>query len=155
LHIKWVTCLIGTSLAVCFVLYLTIPRSHVNQLDVVMFRVYSQLFGAIGKYRALHLDPIVVGSEMRAFAREARWDRPTPERPVTYIRRDSPAFPSALKNTKASAIRVLDDRVELEFGGTFLHFGICAFRVGNEGYGVKKLGDGVWYYSEDQSTTSR
>ena len=57
--------------------------------------------------------------------------------------------------SKASAIRVLDNRVELEFGGTFLHFGICAFRVGNEGYGVKKLGDGVWYYSEDQSTTSR
>jgi hypothetical protein len=131
------------------------PKSRDNQRNIFMFRVYAKLFNAIGKYRALHLDAGAVGSEMRRFAHEARWDRTPSERPVTYISRDSAAFPATLKHTKASAIRIMDDRVELEFGGTFLHFGIAAFREGNEGYGVKKLGDGIWYYSEDQSATSR
>lgn len=152
---KWTIVVVGACLAICLVLYLTIARSRFNRLDIALFRVYATVFSAIGKYRALHLDSNAVGSEMRKFAHEARWDRLSSERPVTYVRRNSPAFPATLKHTKASAVRVMDDRVELEFGGTFLHFGIAAFREGNEGYGVKKLGDGIWYYSEEQMAPSR
>ena len=107
-----------------------------------------RLLIALGKYRALTLDAESVAADMRKFAREVRWDKPPAANRAISVRHDSPDFPKELRRTKASAIIVRDDRVELEFGGTFIHFGIVVFREG-DGHGLKRLAGGVWFYSED------
>jgi hypothetical protein len=98
------------------------------------------------------VDASDVAAELRKFAHEVRWDRSSPEGPVTYVRHNWPEFPARLQGTKASGIRVMDDRVELEFGGTPLHYGIVVFRDG-DGSGLKRLANGVWFYSEDGKTS--
>jgi hypothetical protein len=112
--------------------------------DDLVFR----LIIALGKRRVLALDAESVAAEMRKFAREVRWEQPPALDPASYIRHDAPGFPKELRRTRASAICARDDRVELEFGGTFLHYGIVVFRHG-DGHGLKRLADGVWFYSED------
>lgn len=109
--------------------------------------VVLRLLIALGKYRALTLDAESV-AEMRKFARETRWEQPHVVAPVTSVRHNAPNFPKKLRRTRASTIRVRDDRVELEFGGVLLHYGIVVFRDG-DGHGLKRLAEGVWFYSED------
>ena len=135
---------LATTFAALIVSGLVLSMIMFARQDDLVFR----LLIALGKYRALTLNVSAVAPEMRQFARAARWERPPAGSPATSVRRDDAAFPKRLRRTRASAIRVHDDRVELEFGGTFLHYGIVVFREG-EGHGLRRLGDGVWFYSED------
>lgn len=113
-------------------------------------------FTVWGKQRVLHrMDHELIAKELRAFAYQNRWDQPPTGFPVTYLSSDEPAFPETLRALNASGIRIFDNRAELEFGGTPLHFGIAVFRERDEGRGVQRLGDGVWFYSEDGRVLAR
>jgi hypothetical protein len=91
----------------------------------------------------------VLGSELREFANQYRWSNPRHDAQFNYYRRTDSEVPEPLRALNPSAIRIFDDRIELEFGGAFLNFGIAAFRPGLVGGGNKKLGEGIWFYSED------
>jgi len=62
-----------------------------------------------------------------------------------------PAIPTCLRILKPSGIAVFSDHIELVFGGLMLHFGIAVFPENVEGRGTKRLGKGIWFYSEDGS----
>jgi hypothetical protein len=104
-------------------------------------------------------DHKVLAQVMREFASERQWSSGHPPRStfgdfIFFYGEDS-SLPLALRVLKPSSVRVFDDRVECEFGGAFLHFGIAAFRPGLAGHGTKKLGDGIWFYAEDGRVPSR
>lgn len=95
------------------------------------------------------LDHEIVAKELRKFGAETRWGKPTSANRFDYYKGDDPALPVVLRGLGPSAIRVYDDRVEFECGGAFLNFGLIAYRNGIEGTGTKKLGQGIWYFSQN------
>jgi hypothetical protein len=118
-----------------------------------MLSFFIRVFAVVGKQRVLYgINHRRAAESLRTFALQNRWDLPLAERPMSFIPSDSSAFPDGLRRFKASSIRIYDDRVELEFGGTPLHYGLVVFRDG-DGHGLKKLAEGVWFYSEDGRTS--
>ena len=83
-----------------------------------------------------------VAKALRDFAEQHRWTR-------ADISANDPAIPKELQVMKPSAVWIFEDRVELDFGGAFLSFGFRVFKPGTDGYGTKRLDEGVWCYSED------
>lgn len=141
------TKVLGLGAAILLVILL-LPTLLVSNKPTTL-NYLTKIFGIVGKQWVLHgVDHKEAAARLRVFARQSRWDLPPTGRPVTFIPSDSAAFPKQVKKLKASSVRVYDDRVELEFGGTPLHFGIVVFREG-DGNGLKRLSDGVWFYSED------
>jgi hypothetical protein len=98
-------------------------------------------------------DHAALAQIMREFATDRQWASGQPTKsefdPLAAFRASDESLPPALRVLKPSGILIFDDRIELEFGGAFLHFGIRAFRPGLPGNGTKRLGDGIWFYSED------
>jgi hypothetical protein len=93
------------------------------------------------------IDHSVFASMVRQFAANHGWDQyPVP--PLHFTNND-PAVPVALRGLGFSIVNIYDDRVDVDFGGAFLSFGISVFREGAVGYGTKELGDGIWFYAED------
>lgn len=62
---------------------------------------------------------------------------------------DNPLIPEGVWILNPTSVNIYDDRVDLEFGGALLHFGISVFQDGDTGRGIKNLGSGVWFYSEN------
>jgi hypothetical protein len=95
------------------------------------------------------LDHEAVASELRHFALGQRWSKVKNGSKFDFFYGTDAAIPHSLQPVKPSSVRVFDDRIELEFGGAFLHFGIRVFPEGVDGFGTKKLGKGIWFYSQD------
>jgi hypothetical protein len=104
---------------------------------------------AVKRQILYHVDHAALATEMRKFAEQQRLEKPITSVAPLWIRDSDPDFPSSLKILKCSSVIVFPDRVRLEFGGPFLHFGIFVFDRGHPGEGTKRLADGVWFYSED------
>lgn len=94
-----------------------------------------------------HIDHVALAKEMRNYASEKRSQFPNLAHGVVLP--TGTDFPTSLKILECNAVTIFPDRVNLEFGGTLLHYGITVFNEGTRGHGTKKLGDGVWFYSED------
>jgi hypothetical protein len=93
------------------------------------------------------LDHAVVAATLRRFAGEQNW--PNSNGPPKYYTNTDPRVPIALRGLGFSIINIYDDRVDIDFGGPSLSFGLSVFPQGIEGQGTKKLGEGIWFYSED------
>jgi hypothetical protein len=99
------------------------------------------------------IDHAALAQIMRELAQERRWTstqvpRSKSEDPL-IIDGSDPSLPPAARLMKPSHVVISDDHIEFEFGGAFLHFGIRTYRPGVPGEGNKRLGDGVWFFSED------
>jgi hypothetical protein len=70
--------------------------------------------------------------------------------PFIFFWGEDASLPDSLRLLKPSAGKITADEFQLEFGGTFLHFGVRAFRPGLTGSGTKRLADGFWFYAEDE-----
>jgi len=92
-----------------------------------------------------------LAAELRDFAARTRWnaDRHSPE--FDYFTTRDAVMPVELRGLGPTAIRIFDDRIEFDCGGPFLSFGIAAYKPGLSGKGTKQLGDGIWFYAEDNS----
>src|SRR2546425_8578405 len=95
-------------------------------------------------------DHAALAQVMREFASERQWS--SGQRPrssfgdFVYFAGDDLSLPPALRLLKPSSVRIFEDRIECEFGGPFLHFGVATFRPGISGHGTKHLGEGIWFY---------
>jgi hypothetical protein len=89
--------------------------------------------------------------ELRRFADDRRWSQSHIHSSIDSYHISDPAVPEVLRAFNPSVIRVYDDRIEFECGSAFLSFGIAVFRDSLEGSGTKKLGEGIWFYSENGS----
>jgi hypothetical protein len=99
------------------------------------------------------LDPYVIAAALRSFALTHGWENPGtfPQ----YYQKTDQEVPIMLRSLNFSIINVYDDRVDIDFGGAFLSFGLSVFPEGVEGKGTKKLGPGIWFYSEDGGVPRR
>ena len=93
------------------------------------------------------VDHTVVAATLRRFATEHNWGNSNGS--PKYYKNTDPRVPIALRGLGFSIINIYDDRVDMDFGGPFLSFGLSVFPEGMEGQGTKKLGEGIWFYSED------
>lgn len=94
-----------------------------------------------------HIKHDALANEIRQYADEKRSQFPD----LAYgMMKPPPAqFPNSLKVLDCNSVSIFPDRVDLEFGGSFLSFGLHVFNKGTPGNGTKKLGDGIWFYAED------
>jgi hypothetical protein len=95
-----------------------------------------------------HVDHKVLARETRNFAKQ-RLAQHGRGLVGDVLKSDDPHVPAPLAVLKPRSIAILDGYVRLEFGGALLHFGIIVYDEGLEGPGTKKLGEGVWFYSEN------
>ena len=125
-------------------------------LATVLVRVYPVIAGfsvlhsentARERQLLYEIDHAEFASVVRRFAAENGWnqDRVWP----VYFEKTDTRVPMVLRGLGFSILNIYDDRVDVDFGGPFLSFGISVFRDDADGYGTKKLGDGVWFYAED------
>jgi hypothetical protein len=100
-----------------------------------------------------HIDHNVLAAELRRFAAERKWNNNNNTQPVEFFYGDDPSLPARLRLFRPGWIQINDDRVDFGCGQAVwdksLSFGISVWRAGLEGYGTKRLADGVWFYSED------
>src|SRR2546429_1235474 len=78
---------------------------------------------AVKRQILYHVDHAALAAEMRKFAEQQRLEKPITSVAPLWIRDSDPDFPSSLKILKPSSVSVFPDRIRLEFGGPFLHFG--------------------------------
>jgi hypothetical protein len=126
---------------------------------VVLSEPLSFVFGlrrevAAKKQQVLNqIDHAALADAVRELARERRWSTPPLGEPPEYIRNPEVFLTTpSLRSVKPTAMRLFDDRAEIEFGGALMHFGIIIYRDGIPGHGLKELGPGIWFYSEDGRT---
>lgn len=96
------------------------------------------------------LDHEALASELRQFAATERWNKDVVDAEGDFFRGDEPGVPTCLRILKPNEIRIFDDRIEFSCGGPLLDFGIVVYRKGLPGEGLKRLGDGIWFYSGDK-----
>jgi hypothetical protein len=60
-----------------------------------------------------------------------------------------PKMPEVIRSLHAFYIVIGSDRVHIQLGGGFYHYGITAYSPGIEGSGTKQLVPGLWYEAED------
>lgn len=93
------------------------------------------------------IDHAVLAQTLRQFAEQQQWtDRD--------FKADDPELPASLRILKPSSVYIRNDHILIDFGGPFDAMDIRAFKPGIEGYGTKKLGEGLWFYSRDGSGPS-
>jgi hypothetical protein len=86
--------------------------------------------------------------ELRNFAEQQEW------KDVDF-NKDDPRLPEYVRSLKPSAVYIRNnDHIIIDFGGPFDAIDIRAFKPGMEGYGTKKIGDGLWFYYRDGSGPS-
>jgi len=90
----------------------------------------------------------VLAAELRRFANQMRWERPVRHTEPESFNATDPVIPPALRILKLSGLTIYDDKIEYDCGTPFLDFGIVVFKEGTPGQGAKKLGEGIWFYSE-------
>jgi hypothetical protein len=96
-----------------------------------------------------HLNHEVLASEIREFGSANGWRGAHKGLGFDYFLKGDPEVPEHLRALNPTIIRVFPERIEFDFGGAFLSFGLWVFRDGVEGEGTKKLGNGIWFYAED------
>ena len=103
------------------------------------------------------VDHQALATLLRDYATQQRWGLAHPPPDETDFRKipPPPALPPELQILKPSTVRLDDDQIDLEFGGPFLHFGISVFRPGLPGTGTKKLGEGLWFYADNDRVPSQ
>ncbi len=100
-----------------------------------------------------------LAAELREFAAERRWNNWNRSPASDFFYGNDLKLPEELRQFRPGWIQIDDDRIDFGCGQSVwdksLSFGISVWRKGLEGYGTKKLADGVWFYSEDGRVPSR
>ncbi len=121
----------------------------------ISFATLSALVGHRERQILYRVDHSKLASELRTFATTRRWSTaPHRERPDHFSGDDS-ELPSSVRTLKPTAVWLLDDRIDVEFGGPLVNFGIRVFPEGIKGDGVKELGQGIWFYADDGKLPSK
>jgi hypothetical protein len=93
------------------------------------------------------IDHHALTEALRDFAQKQDWRE-------ADFNKDDPRLPEYLRSLHPSAVYIRKDHIVIDFGGPFGAMDIRAFKPGFEGYGTKKLGDGLWFYARDGSGPS-
>jgi len=105
------------------------------------------------------VDHETLAKELRKFAAQERWNNPNKSETPDFFHGNDPRLPASLRQFHPGWIQINDDRIDFGCGQSVwdksLSFGISVWRDGLEGFGTKKLGNGVWFYSEDGRVPSR
>ena len=96
-----------------------------------------------------HTDHAALAVEARNFQSQWRSRFGMPGSEPRVLEPDDTEIPNSLRILKPTSAVISNDRIELEFGGALLHYGIVVFDEGLEGNGTKRLAKGVWFYSEN------
>lgn len=100
-----------------------------------------------------------LATELRRFAEEQRWGRADKSPEPDFYYGDDPKLPALVRAVHPSWVQISDDRIDLGCGDvTWIgsrSFGISVWRTGIEGWGAKKLGEGVWFYSDTSESLSQ
>jgi len=109
------------------------------------------------RFLLYQVDHQALGVVLRDYATQQRWGLAHPPPEETDFRKSTPPppLPPRLQLLKPSYVRVDDEQIDLEFGGPFMRFGVSAFRPGLPGAGTKQLGEGLWFYAENQRVPSK
>jgi hypothetical protein len=87
------------------------------------------------------VDRRALAQELRDLADQQEWKN------VDFNKHDS-RLPAYVRSLKPSAVYIRgNDHIIIDFGGPFDAMDIRAFKPGLEGYGTKKLADGLWFYA--------
>jgi hypothetical protein len=70
-----------------------------------------------------------------------------------FLMRDDPALPPEIGELRPSSVHLTSDKVAIEFGGGFHHYGLAVLPEGLDvsrppGYAYTKLSEGIWFYEE-------
>lgn len=125
------------------VLWLTFFSENPFSFVIRMQQVITQK-----KRFLLHkIDHHALAQELRDLAEQQGW------KDVDF-NKDDPRLPAHVRSLKPSAVYIRNDHIIIDFGGPFDAMDIRAFKPGLEGYGTKKLGDGLWFYARSGSGPS-
>ena len=118
----------------------------------IVFRVPISLYYAINKKQKVILYDIN-HSALSRVTRDLVWPK---NEPNLYERfgdqrfdNSDPRIPDALWIANPGQIFLMENRIDFDYGGAFMRFGLRVFPVGEEGYGTLNLGEGIWFYSGD------
>jgi hypothetical protein len=95
------------------------------------------------------LNADVLASEVRKLGDANGWKGAHQGLGFDYFLKDDPQVPEPVRALNPTIIRVFPERIDLDFGGASLSFGLSVFRDKVDGGGTKRLGNGIWFYSED------
>jgi hypothetical protein len=116
-------------------------------------------FGEKQRKLLYHTNHKHLATELRRFATERRWDNEGKKATPDFYYGDDPALPPALKALGPSWVEINDDRIDVGCGGFVREqghsFGISVWREGLAGSGVKKLEEGMWFFSDDEHIPGR
>jgi hypothetical protein len=96
-----------------------------------------------------HIDHSALAQTTREFAWPSNSLSLTERFPQSNFEKGDSRIPPSLWIADAERIQGYDNRVDFEYGGALLHFGISVFKPGEEGEGTLSLQDGVWFYSDN------
>lgn len=127
-----------------------------------LYLVYKMRASVPEKQRRIlyQTDSNAVAGAVRRFAAEQRWSvLDKTNSPPDFYYGDDQRVPASIRALEPSWVEIDDDHVDIGCG-LFVReqghsFGISVWRDGVEGSGTKKLGSGIWYYSEDGKIPSR
>jgi hypothetical protein len=92
-------------------------------------------------------DHHALAQELRDLAQQQEWKE-------ADFNKEDPRLPASIRSLKPSAVYIRNDHIIIDFGGPFNAMDIRAFKPGVEGYGTKKLGEGLWFYERSGSGPS-
>ncbi len=133
----WVVCVGG----LCAFLLVCWPVVFVFGLDRIITEKQKSIL-----YQIDHPSLAIL---LRDFAADQCWSVAARSKDGAFFDAYDPALPHALKLLKPTSVWIDEESIDLEFGGSLLHYGISAFRPGLAGSGTKQLGEGLWFYSEN------
>jgi hypothetical protein len=94
------------------------------------------------------VDHRALAQELRDLADRHEW------KDVDFNKDDS-RLPAYVRSLNPSGVYIRgSDHIIIDFGGPFDAMDIRAFKLGLEGYGTKKLSDGLWFYARTGSGPS-
>lgn len=99
------------------------------------------------QFLLLKVDHRRLAQELRNFAEQRGWHD-------ADFGKDDSELPAFLRSLDPSSVYIRTDHIIIDFGGPFDAMNIHAFKPGIEGYGTKKLGDGLWFYARGGSGPS-
>lgn len=94
------------------------------------------------------VDHETVAREARLFAANLGWASRAPDGRMRFNGNAS-ELPASIRDLTPNWVSVSADRVHIEFGGGMQHQGLTVFREANGGSGTVRVGEGIWYTSED------
>src|ERR1051325_10206543 len=136
---RWVRICIGIGI---IIFLMAIGGLLVRTVLIPIYFVHGLRNSIVEKERQLlySVDHEAFASEARKFATDERWRNNVVDSQGDFFKGSDVTLPAALRILKPTEIRVFDDRVECDFGGPWLSFGIAVFRRDSPGQGLKRLG---------------